>query len=65
MSGDWKLKPKLSDVAKHAGVSLATADRVINNRAGVREMTERSVARKNLIGKQEKIIARGSTSKVV
>lgn len=37
------MKPKLSDVAKQAGVSLATADRVINNRSGVREQTRQKV----------------------
>ncbi|MCV6547399.1 MAG: substrate-binding domain-containing protein [Cohaesibacter sp.] len=37
------MKPKLSDVAKFAGVSLATADRVINKRSGVREATREKV----------------------
>ena len=31
--------PTLSDVARMAGVSLATADRVVNRRAGVRPAT--------------------------
>ncbi|WP_152047316.1 LacI family DNA-binding transcriptional regulator [Aureimonas psammosilenae] len=31
--------PTLSDVARHAGVSLATADRVVNRRPGVRAST--------------------------
>lgn len=37
------MKPKLSDVAKFAGVSLATADRVINKRSGVRDATRKKV----------------------
>ncbi len=37
------MKPKLSDVAKFAGVSLATADRVINKRSGVRDATRQKV----------------------
>ena len=37
------MKPKLADVARHAGVSLATADRVINNRSGVRDITRQKV----------------------
>jgi LacI family transcriptional regulator len=32
-------KPKLEDVAREAGVSLATADRVVNRRPGVRDKT--------------------------
>ena len=32
-------KPTLEDVAREAGVSLATADRVVNRRPGVREKT--------------------------
>src|SRR3954469_20571363 len=32
-------KPTLEDVAREAGVSLATADRVVNKRPGVREQT--------------------------
>ena len=37
------MRPKLTDVARHAGVSLATADRVLNKRAGVSEKTRRKV----------------------
>ena len=37
------MKPKLTDVANLAGVSLATADRVINNRPGVRQVTRQKV----------------------
>ncbi|WP_163850306.1 LacI family DNA-binding transcriptional regulator [Pseudooceanicola aestuarii] len=37
-----KRMPTLSDVARHAGVSYATADRVVNNRGGV---AEKSAAR--------------------
>ncbi len=33
----------LRDVSREAGVSLATADRVLNNRPGVREITSRKV----------------------
>ncbi|WP_305969031.1 MULTISPECIES: LacI family DNA-binding transcriptional regulator [unclassified Mameliella] len=35
--------PTLSDVARHAGVSYATADRVINDRGGVAEKSVRRV----------------------
>ncbi|WP_417741952.1 LacI family DNA-binding transcriptional regulator [Salipiger sp.] len=35
--------PTLSDVARRAGVSYATADRVVNGRAGVSEKASRSV----------------------
>jgi len=34
-----KLKPTVNDVAKKAGVSLATVDRVLNERPGVRSVT--------------------------
>jgi LacI family transcriptional regulator len=34
-----KLKPTVNDVAKMAGVSLATVDRVLNERPGVRSVT--------------------------
>ncbi|GGE17393.1 transcriptional regulator [Aureimonas endophytica] len=37
--GSERAAPTLSDVARHAGVSLATADRVVNRRAGVRAAT--------------------------
>jgi LacI family transcriptional regulator len=33
------MKPTVHDIAAHAGVSLATVDRVLNGRAGVREVT--------------------------
>ncbi|MFD1911012.1 LacI family DNA-binding transcriptional regulator [Halodurantibacterium flavum] len=33
------MRPTVQDVAKQAGVSLATVDRVLNNRPGVRERT--------------------------
>lgn len=36
-------RPQLTDVASHAGVSLATADRVINRRKGVKDRTRRRV----------------------
>ncbi len=36
--------PTLSDVARHAGVSYATADRVVNGRAGVSEKAAKSVS---------------------
>ncbi|MFD2854389.1 LacI family DNA-binding transcriptional regulator [Seohaeicola zhoushanensis] len=36
-------KPTVHDIAREAGVSLATVDRVLNARAGVREVTVRRV----------------------
>ncbi len=33
------VKPTINDLARHAGVSLATVDRVLNNRPGVRGVT--------------------------
>ncbi|MCB1340222.1 MAG: LacI family DNA-binding transcriptional regulator [Pseudooceanicola sp.] len=36
-------KPTVHDIAREAGVSLATVDRVLNGRAGVREATVRRV----------------------
>lgn len=38
-------KPTVNDIARHAGVSLATVDRVINARPGVREVTIERVTR--------------------
>ncbi|MGK0398421.1 MAG: LacI family transcriptional regulator, partial [Gammaproteobacteria bacterium] len=32
-------RPTVKDIAKHAEVSLATVDRVLNGRAGVRKST--------------------------
>lgn len=37
------LRPTVKDIAKHAGVSLATVDRVLNGRPGVRKSTINSV----------------------
>lgn len=36
-------RTRLQDVARSAGVSLATVDRVVNRRSGVREKTIRRV----------------------
>ena len=36
-------RPTVNDLAKAAGVSLATIDRVLNSRPGVREQTIRRV----------------------
>lgn len=36
-------RPQLTDLAKHAGVSLATVDRVINRRNGVKDRTRKCV----------------------
>lgn len=36
-------KPTVLDIAREAGVSLATVDRVLNDRAGVREKTRKKV----------------------
>ena len=38
-------KPTVNDIARHAGVSLATVDRVLNARAGVRPVTRERVNR--------------------
>ncbi len=37
------MRPTVNDIAREAGVSLATVDRVLNGRAGVREKTIRAV----------------------
>ncbi|SIQ13698.1 transcriptional regulator, LacI family [Rhizobium sp. RU35A] len=37
------MKPTVHDIAAHAGVSLATVDRVLNGRAGVRPATRKKV----------------------
>ena len=37
------MRSTLTDVAREAGVSAATVDRVLNNRAGVRERTREIV----------------------
>ena len=37
-------RPTIEDVAREAGVSVATVDRVLNNRARVREETRRPSA---------------------
>ncbi|HEV7433569.1 MAG TPA: LacI family DNA-binding transcriptional regulator [Pseudorhizobium sp.] len=37
------MKPTVHDIARHAGVSLATVDRVLNGRAGVRGITRQKV----------------------
>jgi len=37
------MRPTTKDIAKAAGVSLATVDRVLNNRAGVRQDTVEKV----------------------
>lgn len=37
------MKPTVHDIAAHAGVSLATVDRVLNGRAGVRAVTRQRV----------------------
>ncbi len=37
--GESSAKPTINDIARVAGVSLATVDRVINSRSGVREVT--------------------------
>ena len=34
-----RVKPTVNDIARHAGVSLATVDRVLNERPGVRSVT--------------------------
>ena len=38
-SGESPTKPTVNDIARVAGVSLATVDRVLNSRPGVREVT--------------------------
>ncbi|GAE29310.1 sucrose operon repressor ScrR [Halalkalibacter hemicellulosilyticusJCM 9152] len=40
MLGEWKLKPKISDVAKKAGVSKTTVSRVLNNRGYISDKTK-------------------------
>jgi len=42
VTGD-EMKPTVHDIAAHAGVSLATVDRVLNNRPGVSIVTRRKV----------------------
>ena len=37
------MRPTVNDIAKEAGVSLATVDRVLNDRPGVRAKTVRAV----------------------
>ena len=37
-------RPTIADLAREAGVSLATADRVLNGRMKVREETARKVS---------------------
>ena len=37
------MRPTVHDLAKAAGVSLATVDRVLNRRSGVRDETRRKV----------------------
>ena len=39
------VKPTINDIARHAGVSLATVDRVLNERPGVRRVTVERVHR--------------------
>ena len=39
------MKPTVHDIAAHAGVSLATVDRVLNRRPGVRSLTREKVER--------------------
>lgn len=39
------MKPTVNDIARHAGVSLATVDRVLNERPGVRTVTIERVTR--------------------
>lgn len=46
-----KDKPTVNDIARHAGVSLATVDRVLNTRPGVRKVTiERVTSAINELG---------------
>ncbi|MEM7195283.1 MAG: substrate-binding domain-containing protein [Pseudomonadota bacterium] len=44
-SGESPTKPTVNDIARVAGVSLATVDRVVNSRPGVREVTIERVNR--------------------
>ena len=37
------MKPTVHDIARSAGVSLATVDRVLNGRPGVRRVTQQKV----------------------
>ncbi|WP_323130698.1 LacI family DNA-binding transcriptional regulator, partial [Sinorhizobium medicae] len=39
------MRPTVHDIAAEAGVSLATVDRVLNNRPGVRSVTRNRVER--------------------
>ena len=42
-SGNFAMRPTVNDIAREAGVSLATVDRVLNARPGVREKTIKAV----------------------
>ena len=44
VQGDIRLRPTVIDIAREAGVSLATVDRVLNERPGVREKTIQAVS---------------------
>jgi LacI family transcriptional regulator, galactose operon repressor len=41
--GRWRMRAKISDIAKEAGVSTATVDRVLNKRSGVHNRTRERV----------------------
>lgn len=45
LDSDTRAKPTVNDIARVAGVSLATVDRVLNERPGVRAVTIEKVAR--------------------
>ena len=47
-------KPTVHDIAKEAGVSLATVDRVLNARPGVREKT---IAKQPSLAEQRNALA--------